>query len=125
MSDPDDIDEVLRDLHRFAERRSKYIPLDDGAFGDVPQIEFDTESGPEDELILGDDYVTYLIFAVEHEITDFSISTEADSIVVKTDDFTVKRELGMRVDPEETSTTYSNGVLSVKLRRVDQRDAVG
>jgi hypothetical protein len=125
MSDSDDIDEVLRDLHRFAERRSKYIPLDDGAFGDVPQIEADGESGPEDELILGDDYVTYLIFAVEHEVADFSISADEDSIVVKTDDFTVKRELGMRVDPEYASTTYANGVLSVKLKRVGARDAVG
>jgi hypothetical protein len=125
MSEPEDIDEVLHDLHRFAERRSEYTPLDKGAFVDIRQIETEDDSGPEDELILGDEYVTYLVFAEERQISDFSISTEDDYIEVKTDDFTVKRELRIRIDPEESSTTYANGVLSVKLKRIRERDAVG
>jgi hypothetical protein len=123
-SDPDDIDEVLRDLRRFAEK-AQVSPLDSNAFPGVPQIEGRCDFAPEDELILGDDYVTYLIFADEHEITDFSISTEGDCIEVKTVDFTLKKELGMRVDTDGADTTYSNGVLSVKLKRIGHRDAVG
>jgi len=121
MSDPDDVDEVFRDLRRFAEKRSEDMPLDPNAFVDVPQIENDDGTGPEDELILGDDYVTYLIYADERQMADFSVSTEEDSIQVKTEDFTVKRALGLRINPEETSTTYTNGVLSVKLRRLGDR----
>jgi hypothetical protein len=125
MSESDDVDEVLHDLYRFAERRSEYVPLDKSAFVGISQIETADGSVPEDELILGDDYVTYLIFAEERQISDFSVSTKDDCIEVKTDDFTMKRELGMRVDPEESSTTYANGVLSVKLKRIGERDAVG
>jgi hypothetical protein len=124
MSEPDDIDEVLRDLDRFAKRPSEYTPIDETAFNNIPQVETECDFGPEDELIIGDDYVTYLIFAEEHEITDFVISTEDDSIEVKTQDFTLKRELGMRVDPEEPSSTYANGILSVKLKRITDREAV-
>jgi len=125
MSDPDDIDEVLRDLDRFARRRPEYTPIDEAAFINIPQVETEDAFGPEDELIIGDDYVTYLIFAEEHEITDFVISTEEDSIEVKTNDFILKRELGMRVDPDGPSSTYTNGILSVKLKRITDRDAVG
>lgn len=124
MSDPDDIDEVLRDFHRFARRRVELPPIDEGAFEDVPQIEDDYVFAPEDELILGDDYVTYLVFAEAHEIDDFSISMEQDSIEVKTEDFILKKALGMRVEHEDPTATYSNGVLSVKLRRIGIRDAV-
>ncbi|MDA4136745.1 MAG: hypothetical protein OK449_07105 [Thaumarchaeota archaeon] len=125
MSDPDEIDEVFRDLRRFAERRSEYIAVDNSAFVGLPQIDTDDGFALEDELILGDDYVTYLIFADERKITDFSISMEEDWIEVKTVDFTVKKTLGMRVDPEDPSTSYANGVLSVKVKRLADRDAVG
>jgi hypothetical protein len=124
MSDPDDIDEVLRDMRKFSQVTPEKFPVDESAFECIPDIEADEAGGaPEDELILGDDYVTYLIFAEERQIDDFCVSTEADHIEVRTDDFTVKRALGLRVAGEEPVTTYANGVLSVRLRRLDERDA--
>ncbi len=124
MSAPDDIDEVLRDLRRFSQITPEKFEIDESAFECVPDIEAE-EAGevPEDELILGDDYVTYLIFAEERQIEDFYVSTEGDRIEVKTDDFIVKKALGLRVVGEEPITTYANGVLSVKLRRLSERDA--
>jgi hypothetical protein len=121
MSDPDDIDEVFRDIRCFAERSRKVTPVEDRAFAGMPQIDTDGPPVPEDELILGEDYVTYLVFADEHEMADFSISAEDDFIEVKTEDFTVKKEFGLRVDPDGPSTTYTNGILSVKLKRIAER----
>lgn len=124
MSDPDDIDEVLRDLRRFSQMTPEKFEIGEGAFECVPDIEAEiTGDVPEDELILGDDFVTYLVFAQEHEIQDFCVSTEEDHIEVKTEGFTVKKRLNFRVDGGEPLTTYTNGVLSVKLRRLIERDA--
>lgn len=126
MSAPDDIDEVLRDMRKFSQITPEKFRIDESAFECVPDIEAD-EFGdvPEDELILGDDYVTYLIFAEERQIEDFYVSTEADHIEVKTEDFIVKKALGLRVVGDEPLTTYANGVLSVRLRRLSERDAEG
>lgn len=124
MSVPDDIDEVLRDMRKFSQITPEKFRIDESAFECVPDIEAE-ETGvvPEDELILGDDYVTYLIFAEERQIEDFYVSTEADHIEVKTDEFTVKKDLGLRVMGDEPLTTYANGILSVRLRRLSERDA--
>jgi HSP20 family molecular chaperone IbpA len=124
MSDPDDIDEVLRDLRRFSQTTPERFDIDDGAFECVPDIEAETPGDvPEDELILGDDYITYLVFAEERRIEDFYVSTAEDHIEVKTEDFTVKKELRTRVDRDEPQTTYTNGILSIRLRRLGDRDA--
>jgi hypothetical protein len=124
MSEPDDIDEVLRDLRKFSQTTPEKFRIDESAFECVPDIEAETIGDiPEDELILGDDYITYLIFAEDRRMEDFYVSTEADQIEVKTEDFTVKRTLGLRVMEEEPLTTYANGILSVRLRRLSERDA--
>jgi hypothetical protein len=124
MSDPDDVDEVLRDMRKFSQTTPEKFQVDESAFECIPDIEAEeAANAPEDELILGDDYITYLIFAEERQIEDFYVSTEADHIEVKTEDFTLKRALGLRVVGEEPLTTYANGVLSVRLRRLSGRDA--
>lgn len=123
MSDPDDIDEVLRDLRKFSQITPEKFEIDEDAFEGVPDIESETFGDiPEDELILGDDFVTYLVFTQERQIEDFMVSTEEDHIEVKTEDFTVKKRLKFRVDGSEVLTTYANGVLSVKLRRLSEHD---
>lgn len=123
MTESDDVDEVLRDLKRFAERR-EVEKIDDEPFRELAQLEDDYQFSPDDELILGDDYVTYILFAEGRQLTDFSVSTGESELEVKTEDFTVKKELGFRVDPEDSTTTYSNGILSVRLRLFAERDAV-
>ncbi len=125
MSDPDDIDEVFHGLGSLGESEPDPIDIDDGAFADVPQAEVDDGTGPEDELIIGDDSVTYLVFAEGEGIDDFWVSAEDGCIEVRTDDFAVKKVLGLLVDTQEASMSYSNGVLSVRLKRVGRRDAVG
>ena len=120
MSDPEDFDEVLRDLHSFAEKRQGESKIDDLHFGDILQLEDDYQFSPEDELILGEDYVTYLLYADGNGVADFAVHTEESGLEVKTEHFVVKKELGLRVDPEDSTTTYSNGVLSVRLRLIAQ-----
>jgi hypothetical protein len=125
LSDPDDIDEVLRDFRRFTEREPEGPDVEESAFADMPQLETEDVNAPEDELILGDDYVTYLIFVKQRQIDDFLVFTEPERIEIKTDEFTVRKEFGTRVDHEDLRKTYANGVLSVRLRRLEARDAVG
>ena len=125
MSDPDDIDEVFHGLGALGESEPEPIDIDDSAFPDVPQAEADDGTGPEDELIIGDDSVTYLVFADREGIDDFWVSAGDGFIEVRTDDFAVKKVLGLLVDAEEPLMSYSNGVLSVRLKRVGRRDAVG
>jgi len=124
MTDPDDIDEVFRNIRRFAENRREPVGIDEATFHRFPQIE-DRGEGPEDELIIGDDYVTYLVYSEQETVEDFSVSTDDGFIEVETDDFIVKRPIGMTVDPGEYVLSYSNGVLSVRLKRLDESEAVG
>lgn len=125
MSDPDDIDEVMRDFRRFTDGEPERLDVEESAFADVPQLETEDVNGPEDELILGGDYVTYLIFAGQRQIDDFLVFTGPDRIEVRTEDFTVRRDIGTRVDHEDPLKTYTNGVFSVRLRRLEEHDAVG
>lgn len=123
MSDPEDFDEVLRNMSRFGETKDSE-KIDDMPFRDLEQLEDDYRFSPEDELILGDDYITYLLFAEGRDLSDFSVMTGETGLEVKTEDFIVKKEIGMRVDPEDSTTTYRNGVLSVRLKLISERDAV-
>ena len=125
MSDPDDFDEALRDLHRFSEKKKEAPSKIEAAhFGDLSQLEDDYQFSPDEELILGDDYVTYLLFADGKEIADFDVHTEESGLEVKTEDFVVRKNLGMRIDPDDSTTTYANGVLSIRVRLIASRDAV-
>lgn len=124
MSDPDDIDEVFRDLRRFAAGGKEPFDIDDDTFHDVPQLEpVEDENAPEDELILGGDYVTYLVYAEKGGVEDFLVVAEEDSIQVKTEDFSVRRTIESRVDPREpVRSHYSNGVLSIRVKTLVRRD---
>lgn len=122
MTDPDDFDEVLRDVGRFRERKPSEEKIDDMPFGDLEQMEDDYQFSPEDELIIGDDYATYILYADGTGVSDFTVHAEESGIEVKTDEFVVRKDLGIRVDPQHSTATYNNGVLSVRLRLVGDRD---
>ncbi|MDA4122849.1 MAG: hypothetical protein OK456_06690 [Thaumarchaeota archaeon] len=113
----DDFDEVFRDFRRFVRREPDSTPIDEAVFVDIPQLEGPETNGLDDELILGTDDVTYLLFAADHEPEDFIVSAEEDELVVKTPGFTVRKLLEVKVDPDETDSSYRNGVFSVKLKR--------
>jgi hypothetical protein len=122
MSDHDDFDEVFRDFRRFVGPVSGSNPADEGVLANLPQIEADDEPEVDDELILGIEDVTYLLFAADRQLGDFAVSAREDELEVKTSDFTVRKPLGVRVDPTGAQTAYRNGVLSVKLKRSEVRE---
>lgn len=117
MSDYDEFDEIFHRLQRYGEPSSTEDAIGDDAFRGIPQLE-DAESALDDELIIGDDTITFLLFAKGNALGDFSVITREHALEVKTRKFSVKKELRFRVDAERPWTTYKNGVLSVKLKRL-------
>jgi HSP20 family molecular chaperone IbpA len=77
---------------------------------------FRTEEEP-DEVIEGNDRITYVLNAPGYSRDDFRVSVLDDSVEVKTKDFLRRRGLGTTVEPETAETTYRNGVLSVTVRK--------
>jgi HSP20 family molecular chaperone IbpA len=122
MSDREGIDEVFRDLATFTGESLADPKLDDSAFGGMDQLECDTEPPVDDELILSEDYVTYIAYSAECDMENFSVSTVGSDIEVTAGDFKVRRLLLVRVDEEYVTAEYRNGVLSVRLRRIVERD---
>ena len=117
MSDDEDLEEIFRDFQRFVGPVSGSGPMGESVRADLPQLEGAEGADVEDELILGTEDVTYLLFAADHELADFAVSAGEDELVVKTAEFTVRKRLGVRVDPAGASADYRNGVFSVKLKR--------
>ncbi len=118
MSDHDDFDEIFRDFHRFVGPVSGSGAIDESAMADLPQLE-DEGTEVDDELILGANDVTYLLHAPDRKLEEFAVSAGEEEREVRTREFTVRRALGVRVDPAGAKTSYRNGVFSVKLKRRD------
>jgi hypothetical protein len=112
----DDFDDVFRDFPKFLRRVPDSTPIDEAIFSDLAQAE-GADSGVDDELILGAEEITYLLFSTDHEREDFKVSTEDDELVVSTPGFTIRKVLEVKVDPDETDADYRNGVFSVKMKR--------
>lgn len=122
MSDDEEIDEVFGDLAAFAGAIPPDPKLDGSAFGAVRQLEGPFTPFVDDELILGEDYVTYLLFASGLDADGFSLVTRDREIEVTTGDLKIRRALGVRVDVDDAEAECRNGVLSIRLRRICERD---
>lgn len=115
MSEPYELDKMLDELFRFAEKlfQEEILPGSQS-----PSEEAVQTGAPEpDEVIEGRDRVTYLLNAPGYSKEEFLVSVLDDQVEVKTKDFLRRRGLGSPVDPESAQTTYRNGVLSVTLKR--------
>ncbi len=122
MSDREGIDEVFRDLAAFAGVLPADPKFDGAVFGEMDQLEEDAAPPVDDELILAEDYVTYIAYCEGCDMERFSVSTVGSDIEVTAGDFRVRRLLLVRVDEEDVTAEYRNGVLSVRLRRIVERD---
>ncbi len=122
MSDDEDFDEVFGDLSAFVGVVTPDPKVDDSAFGGIHQIEDGGSPLVDDELILGDDFVTYIINLPGRALEGFTLVAGESEIELTSGDFRVRKRLGVRVDGDDAITEYRNGVLSVRLRRLDERD---
>jgi HSP20 family molecular chaperone IbpA len=122
LSEDEDFDEVFRDLSAFVGAILPSKKVEDSAFGDIRQLENDSAAFIDDELILGDAYVTYIIHLPGSDLEGFSVVTGEREIELTLGDYKVKKELGVRVDGDDVSAECRNGVLSVRLKRLDDRD---
>jgi HSP20 family molecular chaperone IbpA len=111
LSEPYEFDEIFQEFVRMAEQlfESTLAPRDYSA-------DARPESEP-DEVIAGNDRITYLLNAPGYNRDDFLVSVLDDSVEVKTKDFLRRRVFGTTVEPETAETTYRNGVLSVTVRK--------
>ncbi len=110
LSEPFEFDEMFQEFVRLAEKLFEDA-LDPRSYS--PSVR--TEAEP-DEVIAGEEWVTYLLNAPGYDREDFLVSVLDDSVEIKTKDFLRRRSLGTPVLPETAETTYRNGVLSVKVR---------
>lgn len=122
MTDRDGFDEVFRDLSTFAGGTDSSGKLDDSAFGEMRQLEGCAAPLVDDELIVGEDFVTYLLYTPDFDLASFSLVSRDGDIEVTAGASTFRRTLDARVDAEDASAEYRNGVLSVKLRRIVEHD---
>ena len=77
------------------------------------------ERNEPDEVIVGPREVAYLLQAPGYGPEDFTVSVYDESLDVKTKDFVRSKMLGSRVRRESAAVDYRNGVLSVRMERVD------
>ena len=98
MSDHDDFDEIFRDFHRFVGPVSGSGAIDESAMADLPQLE-DEGTEVDDELILGANDVTYLSSCTGPQAGGVFRLAGEEELEVRTREFTVRRALGVRVDP--------------------------
>lgn len=104
MSDDTGFEGVMAEMLRLAER------LLGGQLGGEQEQE-------REELIVGKDYITYVLDARGYSKEDILVSVLDDEIEVKGPDFIVKKRLPERVAPETAVSTFRNGVLSVRVKR--------
>lgn len=69
------------------------------------------------ELVERNEYVTVVLEAPGYGPSDLRASVFEDEIKVETPDFSLRRSLPCRVDPESLRTDYRNGVLSVRIAK--------
>ncbi len=112
MSDFDDMDEVVKDLMRMADRI-----LSRQVAGRTSPAEQRGASGPVDEVIDGKSWVTYLLQAPGYALDHFRVSVTRDEIEAKTPDMVRRVRLPSSVDPDSVKSTYHNGVLSVRVKK--------
>jgi HSP20 family molecular chaperone IbpA len=122
LNEDEGFDEVFRDLSAFVGEILPDPKVDGSAFGDIRQIEDEDVPSIDDELILGDEYVTYIVHLPGSDLEGFALVVGEREIELTAGDFRVRKVLGVRVDSDPVEAEHKNGVLSVKLRRLDDRD---
>jgi HSP20 family molecular chaperone IbpA len=110
MSEDAGFEGVLAEMLRLAER----------LFGEELQGEGNAEAESErgeEELIVGRDYITYVLDARGYSKEDLLVSVLEDEIEVKGPDFIVKKRLPESVVPDTAVSTFRNGLLSVRVKK--------
>jgi hypothetical protein len=129
LTDRDGFVEVFEDLPKFvaALSRARSDPVrgpmgDDRIFGRLTQLEPYVSTELNDELIIGDDYVTYLIYSPVCDPSELLVFSRDGGIEVRAGELTTWKPLQVPVDGEDAEAELRNGVLSVKLRILEDRE---
>jgi hypothetical protein len=123
----DSFDDVFGDLASFARKPGAPVGLPAEAFGALGSAEEGEGGGDEDadlddEVIVGEEYVTYLVYSARSGLERLSVVVLEDALEVTGGGRTLRRALGARVLDEDGRADLRNGVLSLRLRRVAERD---
>lgn len=112
MSESDDFDDMMDDLLELAERLLEQ-PRGMALSQSPARVE------PEDtgEVIEGRDRVTYILHVPGYAEEQLRVDVRDREIEVATPDFTKRVPLRSRVDPATATKRFTNGVLSVSVRR--------
>lgn len=123
MTDNEGIREIFGDPKAFRVEPKPNPRLGAHAFLGLYQLEdWDAPPPLDDELIVGEDYVTYLLYEPNCDLTTLSVSAHEGYLEVTVGATTVRKEIGFRVDCERADFESSGGVVSIKLRRICPRD---
>jgi HSP20 family molecular chaperone IbpA len=77
----------------------------------------DQENEESGELIVGKDFVTFLLPSTGRDQGDFRVSFESGKLKIELDQSEIVENIEVPVDASSLSSSYNNGVLSVRLRR--------
>jgi hypothetical protein len=115
----DDFSDLLDTFAKLTEHMLNSGSFEEEFFAIIPRetILQDEGNAEKGELIVGKNYVTYLLSASQRNIKDFGVSVEAGRLKISFDGSEIVEILKVSVDPKSLVTTYRNGVLSVRLRR--------
>jgi hypothetical protein len=123
LTDKEGIREIFGDPVAFRAEPRPNPRLGSYAFPGLYQLE-DWDSPPplDDELIVGEDYVTYLLYEPNCDLKTLSVSAHEGCLEVTVGAVTIRKAISFRVDCERADFESSGGVVSIKLRRVNPRD---
>jgi len=110
LSESDDFDRIFEEMISMTERL-----LNGNMAGS--SIIAKPERLQRDELMVGDDSLTYILEAPGYEKDELGVSVSSCDISVRGRDLETKKTFPVSVDPSSAKIGYNNGVLSVRVRR--------
>ncbi len=123
MTDNEGFREIFGDPGVFRVEPKPNPRLGAYAFPGLHQLEDWDEPPPlDDELIIGEEFVTYLLYEPNCDISAISLVARDGFIDITIGGTTVRKACCVRVDAERADFERASGVVSVKLRRICDRD---
>jgi hypothetical protein len=123
LTDKEGFREIFGDPAVFRVEPRPNPRLGSYAFLGLYQLEsWDAPPPLDDELIIGEEFVTYLLYEPNCDMTTLSVSAHEGYLEVTVGATTVRKEIGFRVDCERADFESSGGIVSIKLRRISSRD---
>jgi len=110
LSESDDFERIFEEMISMTERLLNGKMAESGIIAMPERVQ-------RDELLVGDDSLTYILEAPGYEKDELAVSVSPHDISVRRRDLETEKMFPVSVDPSSAKIGYNNGVLSVRVRR--------